>query len=72
MKLTDIIPDFSTMSSAEIEETIRGVRRSRTTVKAVSVTKRPTKTAAKEKKAVASELSNVSLEQLEMLKKLFS
>ena len=72
MKLTDIIPDFSTMTTAEIEETIRGVRRSRTTVKAVTVTKRPAKTAANEKTDVAGKLAGMSSEQLELLRKLFS
>jgi hypothetical protein len=72
MKLTDIIPDFSTMSQEKLEEVIRNTRRSRTTTKAVTLTKRPTKTAESNKKDVSSAIAKMSPEQLELLKKLLS
>lgn len=72
MDINDIIPDFSKLSQAEIEEVIRTTRRSRTTKKEVTLAKRPTKVAAKAKDKVASEVLNMSDDQMAMLKKLFS
>lgn len=72
MNIKDIIPDFSKMSDEEIEGVIRGVRRSRTTAKAVTLTKRPAKEASKAKASVSSTLGKMTDDQKDLLKKLFS
>jgi hypothetical protein len=72
MKITDIIPDFSTMSDTDLENVIRQTRRSRTTKKEISLKARPTKDATKNKDSVTAAIEKMSPEQLELLKKLFS
>jgi hypothetical protein len=76
MNITDIIPDFSKLSDAEVEEVIRRGRTSRTTAKPVSLAKRPTKTAEtavkKNKKDISKIVDGMNAEQLAMLAKLFS
>ena len=72
MKITDIIPDFATLSDTQLEELIRSTRRSRTTSKQVTISKRPTKVADKSKDDVAKVLGSMNKEQLELLKKLFT
>lgn len=72
MQITDIIPDFSKLSDEQIQEVIRGVRRSRTTVKEVSNVKRPAKKAAETVKATQSALSKLSANEMALLKQMFN
>lgn len=69
MKITDIIPDFSNLSDAEVENLIRQTRKSRTTTKEVTLSKRPTKEADKSGSDVAKQLAKLNPEQLALLKK---
>jgi hypothetical protein len=72
MQITDIIKDFSEMTEAELEEVIRNTRRSRTTAKAITLKKRPTKDTEKAKEDIEAALSKMKPEQLELLKKLMT
>lgn len=69
MKITDIIPDFSNLSDAEVENLIRQTRKSRTTTKEITLSKRPTKEADKSGSDVAKQLKKLNPEQLALLKK---
>ena len=69
MKITDIIPDFSTLSDTEVEDLIRRTRKSRTTTKEVTLSKRPTKEADKSGNDAAKQLAKLNPAQLALLKK---
>ena len=67
MIIEDIVKSVQTMSTEEIMERIREIRNSRSVVKEVTATKRPTKTASKTEQALTDTLKGLSDEDKQLL-----